>query len=115
MKKIKRFFATLRLIYAINRADREHERTGERYYVIPVRTTGGRAQLLIMDRKNFRKLRMKRYISNKAKISDLEKECVYCTPYRHEIVRGGFVDRGMLPTSVMEYKRNMYFRFLGLD
>ena len=73
-RKIK---ASLTLRQAINKADNAHAANGQRYYVMPQ----GKRKLIIMDRKAFRYLKHKRYITYKAFVSDLEKECFYCTPY----------------------------------
>jgi hypothetical protein len=34
-----------------------------------------------MDRINFRRLKLKKYISHQAHVFDLVRECFYCTPY----------------------------------
>lgn len=76
----------LRYREAVKRADKAHEETGERYYVMPVNITkdavSGKPKLIIMDRANFRKLKQKHYISQSATQRDMLYECFYCTPYR---------------------------------
>lgn len=98
-KKIK---ASLRLREAIRQAEKAHLKTGERYYVMP--TTGYKGQLIIMDRRNFRKLKHKGYIKQEAKVCDLERECFYCTAYR-----GG---KDALPDIVKDMKRKEYFKWI---
>lgn len=78
MNIIKKIKASLRLREAIRKADKCFEETKERHYVMP---TTKEEQLIIMDRKNFRLLKQKRYIDRNKTIYDLEKICFYCTPY----------------------------------
>ena len=54
-----------------------------------------------MDRYNFRKLKHKGYISHKASVTDLEKECFYATPYKNGSAK--------MPTSVIELKKKQYY------
>jgi hypothetical protein len=102
MNIFKKLRASLRLREAIRQADNAHREEGGRYYVMPM--GGNRGQLIIMDRSNFRKLKHKNYISRKASVSDLERECFYCTPYRN--------GTGELPPSVIEMKRKSYFSWI---
>lgn len=81
MNPFKKLKAYLRYREAVRKADEAHVQTGERYYVIPA--SGKNKTLLIMNRTNFRKLKQKNYITRKAFVRDLEKECFYCTPYRN--------------------------------
>lgn len=67
----------LRLRAAIQTADEQHAKDGDRYYVIP--STDGK--LLIMDRKNFRAMKRKHYIGKNVTLNDLKRECFYHTPY----------------------------------
>ena len=76
-KKIK---AYLRYHEAVKQAEKAHESTGHRYYVMPM--SGTKGKLIIMDRDNFRKLKVKGYISQNARVKHLELECFYCTSYR---------------------------------
>lgn len=73
--------ASLQLREAVRQADEAHEKTGERYYVMP--SFGGDAKLVVMDRYNFRKLKHKGYITHKATVSNVINECFYFTPYRN--------------------------------
>lgn len=74
---IRHFRDYLRLRAAIRMADEQHAKDGDRYYVTP--SLDG--QLLIMDRKNFRKLKQKHYIGKNVTLNDLRRECFYHTPY----------------------------------
>ena len=101
MNIFKRFRAVLRLKEAVRQADKAHKETGERYYVMP---NGNSGKLIIMDRFNFRKLKQKRYVSHNVFVSDLERECFYCTPYRN--------GNGNLPKEVINMKRCQYIEYL---
>lgn len=98
---ITKIRALLRLSEAARRADRIHRITGERYYVMP---SGKKANLIIMDRANFRKFKHKGYIKNKVYVNDLERECFYCTPYRN--------GNGALPKEVVTMKRRQYLEYV---
>lgn len=98
----KRIRAALRLNAAIRQADKAHALNGHRYYVMP--TVGNKGQLVIMDRDNFRKLKMKHYINSATSVKDLENECFYCTPYSN--------GTGRLPKVVLDIKRKQYFSWL---
>lgn len=102
MNIFKKFRASLRLFEAIRQADKAYEETGERHYVMP--TSGKSGQLIIMDRRNFRKLKHKGYITKNANIGDLEKECFYCTPYRN--------GEGAMPDMVVRMKKQEYFKWI---
>ena len=99
-RKIK---AWLRLNAAVIQADKAHACDGARFYVVP---KGEGAKLLIMDRRNFRLLKMKGYIDPRAKVMDLEKDCFYCTPHRD--------GSGRLPDEVVKMKRAQYWRWAEL-
>lgn len=89
ISKITEFIDYLRYREAVIQANENHSKNGERYYVMPSHDSKGKILLVVMDRRNFRKLKHKNYISNKAKTSDLVSECFYCTPYRNG---NGFLD-----------------------
>lgn len=93
--------ASLRLREAVRKADEAHQQTGERYYVMPASADG--CKLIIMDRFNFRKLKQKGYITHKAFVPDLERECFYFTPYR-----GGSC---AISLEVEKIKRQQYYRW----
>ena len=69
----------LRLRSAIRMADEQHAKDGDRYYVVP--STNG--QLLIMDRKNFKKLKQKGYINRGETLNNLRRGAFYYTPYNN--------------------------------
>lgn len=77
MNIFRKFRASLQLREAIRKAEEAHRRYGQRFYVMP--TFNGSGKLVIMDRKNFRRLKQKHYISSKAQIADLRAECFYFT------------------------------------
>lgn len=74
---IRHFRDYLKLREAVKTAEQQYAKNPDRYYVIP--STDGK--LLIMDRKNFRRLKRKHYISNNVTLNDLRRECFYYTPY----------------------------------
>lgn len=80
MNIFQQIFAYLRLREAVRKADEAYNQTGKRYYVMP--SFGGDRKLLIMDRTNFRILKRKGYISDKALVHDMMIESFYFTPHR---------------------------------
>lgn len=80
MNIFRKFKASLRLREAIKMAEKAHSQTGQRYYVMPQHNSGGK-KLIVMDRYNFRRLKMKHYIHRDARVYDLVRECFYCTGY----------------------------------
>ena len=74
---IAHFRDYLKLREAIIMADEQHAKDGDCYYVIP--SLDG--TLLIMDKKNFKRLKLKHYIPKDATIQHLRQECFYHTPY----------------------------------
>lgn len=103
MNILRKFHASIRLAEAIRQADKAHAQTGERYYVMPA--SGESGQLVIMDRYSFRKLKHKGYITYKAKVADLERECFYCTPYHNG-------RDGAMPDAIIRMRRRMYYKWL---
>lgn len=89
----------LRLKYAIDRADEAHQKTGDRYYVLP----GPNDKLIILNRRQFRSLKKQGRISHRARILDLQKECFYCTPYQNGV--------GALSPHIRQLKRKMYLEY----
>lgn len=77
----KQFTDYLRYREAVKMANEAHEKDGDRYYVVASGQENGKPGLIVMDRKNFRKLKQKGYIDKNANIRDLVSECFYCTPY----------------------------------
>ena len=102
----KQFVDYLRYREAVKKADKAHAQTGERYYVMPATTPEGSPsgiKLLVMDRFNFRKLKQKGYINNRANVRDLVSECFYCTPYRN--------GDGYLDARGRRIKLSLYFSY----
>lgn len=95
--------AALRLVEAVRRANKTHESTGNRYYVMP--TSGTSGKLIIMDRYNFRKLKQKHYINRNATQMNLEAECFYCTPYNN--------GTGKLSPKAKSLKRESYYSWVA--
>ena len=93
----------LRYREAVRKADEAHNKDGDRYYVIPSENKDGKILLLIMDRKNFRKLKQKGYINKDANIRDLVNESFYFTPY----VNGD----GYLDAEGRKFKRKLYYSY----
>lgn len=100
MNVFKKFKAYLRYREAVKKTDEAHAKTGERYYVMP---SSGKKTLLIMDRFNFRKLKHKGYINNKAFVADLERECFYATPYKDGSAEFSYI--------VINYKKQQYYNW----
>lgn len=78
MNPFRKFKAALELREAIKKANNAHANTGERFFVMPY--IDGR--LVVMDRKNFRKLRFKGYINRGVYVNDLLLDSFYFTPCR---------------------------------
>lgn len=97
MNIFRRFKNYLQLREAVRQADKAHAENGDRYYVMPSKD----GKLIIMDRKNFRKLKQKGYISRKANVNDLVSESFYFTSYAN----GG----GYLPEPYRVAKVKSYF------
>ena len=77
MNIFQQFFAYLRLREAVRKADEAYSLSGKRHYVLP----GAGRNLIVMDRKNFRILKRKGYISQKAVTNDAMLESFYFTPH----------------------------------
>ena len=65
----------LRYREAVEMADAAHEKDSDRYYVMPSMD----GKLIIVDRKNFRLLKRKGYISKTATMGSTITECFYFT------------------------------------
>ncbi|MCM1077764.1 MAG: hypothetical protein NC411_10440 [Bacteroides sp.] len=76
MNIFQQFFAYLRLREAVRKADEAYHLSGKRHYVLP----GVERNLLVMDRRNFRILKRKGYISRGASVNDALVESFYFTP-----------------------------------
>lgn len=96
MNMYQKFVAYLQLREAVNKADRAHEKDGERYYVMPTKN----GKLVVLDRANFRTLKRKHYISYKATQRDMLNECFYFTPYRNG---DGYITRDGLKKKTAQF------------
>ncbi len=74
---IRHFVDYLKLRKAINLADEQHQKDGDRYYVLPSMD----GKLVVTDRKNFRLLKRKHYIPADVTLNQIRRECFYHTPY----------------------------------
>ena len=99
--------AFLQLRQAVKLADKCHVEDGGRYYVMPTfnRTKDDKHKhaLTVINRTNFRKLKQKHYISQRASVADLLRECFYHTPYRD--------GSGEIPKYKLEEKLAQYYRW----
>lgn len=95
----------LRYRKAVQMADDAHAKDGDRYYVMPSnqKKQKGKPTLIVMDRKNFRKLRQKGYIDRRANMRDVVNECFYCTPYAN--------GNGYLDAKGRKLKLALYFSY----
>lgn len=99
----KQFTDYLRYREAVKMAEDAHAKDGDRYYVVASNQKNGKPGLIVMDRKNFRKLKRKGYINKDANIRDLISECFYCTPYRN--------GDGYLDARGRRIKLSLYFSY----
>ena len=98
MNIFKKFKAFLRFREAVKLADKAHKQNGQKYYVLPQAD----GKLIVTDRKNFRGLRRKGYISRSISLPSVASHCVYCTPDARG--RGGVDD--------LKQKFNEYIKYL---
>lgn len=89
MNIFQKIVALLQLRQARKKADEAHSKNGERYYVMPTTDSSRRPKVVVLDRKNFRILKHKGYISAKASVRHLIQECFYFTPYANG---DGYID-----------------------
>ena len=89
MNIFQKMVALLQLTQARKKADEAHAKTGERYYVMPTTDSSRRPKVVVLDRKNFRILKHKGYISAKASVRHLIQECFYFTSYANG---DGYID-----------------------
>ena len=95
-KRIKYFFMWHK---AIRMADDAHYSTGIRYYVMP--STDGK--LMVIDRRNFRLLKKKGYISSLATVGHMTAECFYHTGYAN--------GTHCIHSDVLKLKRKQYWQW----
>lgn len=100
MNVFQKIKSVLILREAIIRADKAHEESGNRYYVMPLQHT---RKLIIMDRFNFRKMKQKGYIPQNVFVHDLERECFYFTPYKDRSKK--------IDNDLVAHKRKEYFKW----
>lgn len=74
-----RFYAFLTFRYAVQKAQKYYLENKRRYYVCP--NSDSKVRLIVTDRKNFRGLRNKGYISQDYKMQEAYEMCFYCTPH----------------------------------
>jgi len=98
--------ALLQLRKAISMANAAYSERPQRYYIVPSLDARGKRQLVIVDKRNFRKLRAKHYIPAEANMNSLFVECVYCTPHAN--------GSGALTKEMIDDKRKMYLDWVAL-
>lgn len=103
MNIFKRIKAAVRYRKAVRMADEAFQKSGQRHYVLPL--SGKKKTLLVLDRYNLRMYKRKGYMSQKANVLALEKECFYCTPY----IDG----KGALPDNVIALKKKQYLAWFA--
>lgn len=80
-ERIRRFFDTNRYYNAVKRANAAYTKTGERMYIL-LQTDG---KLIIMDRSFFRQMKKEHRLPANTSINDLQRECLYHTPYNNGV------------------------------
>ena len=101
MNPFKKLKAFLKLNEAIKQADEAFARTGFRHYILPLQTK--KKELLIVDKKNFKKMKQKGYIDKSITITDVRKYCFYCTSFTNGIDK--------LSGPELRVKRKNYFKW----
>ena len=103
MKKIIYFFrfniARLQYWYAARKADKLHEKFGERFYVMP----DEKDKLIVFNRMAFRKYKRAGRITREAFVEDMVRECFYFTPNRSKL--------GGITPEIKEAKKQMWFDY----
>lgn len=103
MNAFKKFKAYLTLRSAIQLAEEQYCKDMDRYYVVH----DIRGKLIVMCRKDFKYLKRKHIISERARITDVIRECFYYT--RH-------LTSEPIPDMIATRKRQEYFDYLvGLN
>lgn len=100
MKLFKKIKAFLQFREAVLKADEAHVKSGDRFYVVNSKD----GSLVIMNRKEFRKLKQKHYINRSVKIRQLEDMTVYHTPYAN-----GY---GEMSPEEIKLKRKTYIQWM---
>ena len=96
MKFYRRFKAFLALREAIRKADNAFLDGRGRFYVLG----SADGKLVVTDKKNFRILKRKGYISRFATTQDAINECFYFTPFKD--------GHGRITPEIMAVKRKQY-------
>lgn len=101
MNVFQQFYAYLRIREAVRVADKAHKKTGRRYYVLP----GENGTVVVTDRKNFRGLRSKHYITGAMDVNmrDVARKCFYHTGYPD--------GTGYIASSVRREKMRQYYEW----
>lgn len=107
----------LKLKLAIRMANKAHESSGKRYFVMP----DAKDKLIIMHRPSFRKLKHIGQMSYSAKVSDLKRESFYFTPYSFETKRNENdiaisdyckIELEPITPAIQEAKRIMFHQYM---
>lgn len=80
MNIIQQLYYYLRYREAVRKAEMAHFNDSDRYYVLPYDGT----KLMIVDRKNFKMLKRKGYIDERATMKDVMAECFYFTAGKNQ-------------------------------
>lgn len=100
MKLFRKIKAFLQFREAVLKADEAHAKSGNRFYVVSSKD----GSLVVMNRKEFRKLKQKHYFKRSVKIRQLEDMTVYHTPYANG--NGGMTDEEII------IKRKAYIKWM---
>lgn len=98
IKLLRHLKARISYTLAVREAEEAHARNRQRYYVVP----GMNGKLVVIDRKNFREIRDKHYISRRTRFNLLATKSYYYTPYGND----NPLDRmssSMMRTKMKEY------------
>ena len=99
MNPVKKVKAYLMLREAVIKANAAHAKNGSRYYVVP--STDGK--LIVLNRDDLKRLRMKHYTSHKTTTHDLLSSCFYHTSHAN--------GTGAMSDEVAEARRQAFFEW----
>ena len=99
LKPFYKLRATIAYENAVRNAEEQLASTGDRTYVIK-----SGSKLLLINRKNFRKMKKRGIIKKTATILDLQQNCYYCTSY----VNG----KDQMPDEVVKIKKKQCINYL---
>lgn len=97
MNRLQSEIAFLTYRKAIMIAEKAHKETGRRYFVLPNIDT--KIKLIVTDRKNFRELQRKHYISQSLKMNDIFNLCFYHTADKSE--KNGLTEEKLKEKQIM--------------